>query len=121
MASNGLITLPTGIDLEDIAAVEAAIKYIPQSALPGPFCDIQSRTVETNSRTCYDRRMFRGSSTNPKVVVWHPDEWGFDDSKPTRLFLQLIDKEIVNNPDALIPADEAQIKRLKQLLKDVEV
>ena len=83
--------------------------------------DIQSRTVETNSRTCYDRRMFRGSSTNPKVVVWHPDEWGFDDSKPTRLFLQLIDKEIVNNPDALIPADEAQIKRLKQLLKDVEV
>ena len=83
--------------------------------------DIQSRSVETNSRTYYERWMFRGGPTNPTVVVWHPDDWGFEASKPTSLFLRLIDKEIANNPDALIPADEAQINRLQRLLKDVEV
>ena len=83
--------------------------------------DIQSRSVETNSRTCYERWIFRGRPTNPNVVIWHPDDWGFEVSKPINLFLRLIDKEITNNPDALIPADEAQINRLQRLLKDVEV
>jgi hypothetical protein len=39
-ANNGLIVLPTGIDMSDAGAVEAALSYIPQSDLPGPFCDI---------------------------------------------------------------------------------
>lgn len=82
--------------------------------------DTQLRTVETNSRTRYERWVFGRGVTNPKVAVKHPDESG-DVYNPTRLFLQLIDHEIVNNPDALIPADESQITRLKQLLKDVEV
>jgi hypothetical protein len=83
--------------------------------------NLQSRKIETNVKTSYDSRMFKGNPTNPKVAVMHPDEWGIHAYSPAHMFLNLIDNEMVNHPNVLIPADESQINRLKQLLKDVEV
>ena len=37
---NGVIALPWDVDLTNAAAVQAALRYIPQSDLPGPFCDL---------------------------------------------------------------------------------
>lgn len=82
---------------------------------------LQSCTVETNLHVHYKRQMFDTALTNPRVELRHPNGQDETDPMVTQHFLQLIDREIGDHPDLLIPADEAQIARLKALLKDVEV